>query len=68
MNLPTLKSLGIRIHSDFQYASGSVDCDGDLEVMGVGKGMVDLRCSKCFECMVMKRPPDMSWRQRKDLQ
>lgn len=67
VSLPTLEALGVRIHSDLKYEQGSVDCDGTLEVMGMAGDFVDIRCSKCFQNMAMKSPPDLSWKERRDL-
>lgn len=65
--LPTLEDLGVRIHSDLKYESGSVDCDGELVVLGVAASLMDLQCSKCYQRMAMKAPADMSWQERADL-
>lgn len=65
--LPALEDLGVRLHSDFKYASGPVECDGKLVILGMVGHLVDLRCTKCFQGMAMKVPADMSWQERADL-
>ncbi|MHB9054231.1 MAG: hypothetical protein ACYC5F_09660 [Thermoleophilia bacterium] len=69
MTLPTLEDLGVSVHSDLEFTSGPIDCDGELEVMDVfARGQwVDLECHGCKERISMKRPPDLSWQERADL-
>jgi len=73
MNLPTLKDLGVRIHSDISYGSGDhEDCAGELQVMatfGRKDEWVELECKKCQASVSIPNvvAPDKSWQERADL-
>ncbi len=55
-------------HNDLQYASGEIECDGLLEVVGTQGSDVFLECRKCREVIAVPRAVDTSWQDRADLQ
>ncbi|MFA5801554.1 MAG: hypothetical protein WC911_03665 [Thermoleophilia bacterium] len=67
--LPTLEDLGIETHADVKYASGPVDCDGEMIVRERFGELVEIQCLLCAEsvCVPVPVKRDMSWRERADL-
>jgi len=58
-----------RVHSEFEYAFGPVDCDGELKVMDTidGGKWLDVQCLKCGAKMAVPDHKQQDWRKRKDI-